>query len=181
MLRQQFVYLCGPITGCTFQGCSDWREYVKLKLEDVQTPYIVQGHKGDCTYNDRTLLVPKFHCFNPMRGEEEFLKDRGKVPIPSRHEGLAPHPLADDRVQCVRDFWDVRNADILFVNVTDAKVASIGTVGEVAIGWHLGKFILVIGEPGNIHTEHGLFREWASLILPTVDEGIEYLTKVLYR
>lgn len=182
MLETKSVYLCGPITGSTYKGCSDWRSYAKKKLEAVRTELKVELADGDVP--DGTtgrIIVPKFHCINPMRGEESFLKEMVDRPIPARHEEIAKnHPLAADHVQHARDMWDVAEADVLLVNVCGSKFASIGSVGEVSVGWFLRKFILVCGEPGNIHTEHGLFRKWASLILPTLDDGIQYLSEVLY-
>lgn len=32
------VYLCGPINGCTDEGCKDWREAVKTRLPDTLDP-----------------------------------------------------------------------------------------------------------------------------------------------
>ena len=29
------VYLAGPITGLTFDGCTDWREYAKKSLAEA--------------------------------------------------------------------------------------------------------------------------------------------------
>lgn len=194
MLREKLIYLCGPIGGLSYEECSGWREYVMTALEKDVVEYQYTAQEG-LGYKDGVphvtcqtsiarpagaIIVPKFKCICPMRGEEVFLKTLG-TPIPTRHATISDHPLASDRVQSARDFWDVKEADVLFVNLLGAKEASIGSVGEVAIGWHLRKFILVIAEPGNIHTEHGLFREWASLVLPTIDDGITYLKEVLYR
>jgi hypothetical protein len=161
----------------------------ELENATVEYPYTVQGgliyrdgvpHLTGTPEPKGSIIVPKFKCICPMRGEEVFLKTLG-TKVPSRHETVSDHPLASDRVQNARDFWDVKEADVLFVNLLGSKMASIGTVGEVAIGWYLRKYILVIAEPGNIHTEHGLFREWASLVLPTLDDGITYLKEVLFR
>ena len=191
MLREKLIYLCGPISGLSYERCFDWRGYVTTVLESdtVEYPYTVQGgliyrdgvpHLTGAHEPKGSIIVPKFKCICPMRGEEVFLKTL-KAPIPARHETVSDHPLASDRVQNARDFWDVKEADVLFVNLIGSDAASIGTVGEVAIGWYLRKFILVIAEPGNIHTADGLFRAWASLILPTIDEGTTYLKEVLFR
>lgn len=194
MLREKLIYLCGPITGLSYEGCSSWREHVTTVLESDTVEYLYTVQEG-LSYKDGVphvtcqtgvprpagaIIVPKFKCICPMRGEEAFLKSLG-TPVPSRHETISDHPLASDRVQNARDFWDVKEADVIFVNLLGSKMASIGTIGEVAIAWYLRKFILVIAEPGNVHTEHGLFREWASLVLPTIDQGTTYLKEVLFR
>lgn len=179
MFQTKLVYLCGPISGLTFKGCNGWREYVKYELEKETIDYPLcheeYGHRKE------SLCVPKFKCLNPMRGEEDFLgKVQGK--IPALFGPLDPdNPLAQDSVQNARDTWDVKEADILFANFTGAKIGSLGTAGEMAIGWWLHKFVLMIAEPDNLHAQHGLLKNWASLILPTVEDGVAYLKEILYR
>lgn len=39
-----FVYLCGPINGCTDEECNDWRSYVKKNLDSC---YIIDPMRRD--------------------------------------------------------------------------------------------------------------------------------------
>ena len=59
------VYLAGPITGLTFEGCTDWRDYAIASLAD-------NAIKG----------------LSPMRAKE-FLKHLGPLPAEVRDRVVA--------------------------------------------------------------------------------------------
>jgi hypothetical protein len=66
----------------------------------------------------------------------------------------------------------------VLANVTGAKQVSIGTVAALAYAEAYGKFIILCMEPGNIH-EHCFPLEQASIIVPTLEEGVDYVVSVL--
>ena len=79
------------------------------------------------------------------------------------------------RVVFARDKFDATRADILLVNLLEAADKSLGTLMEVAWAYLAGKFIVVVMEPkGNPH-DHVFIQEAASIVKPTVEEGVDYI------
>lgn len=147
----KLVYLCGPITGCTPDGASSWREYVSEELRAID-------------------LTP----LDPMR----FERYHSEGPVFAAH-GSGKHPLVTNRGIVARDRFDTLRAGMVFCNLLGAKIVSIGSMIEV--GWcdAMGIQLLVVMEPnGNVH-DHGMVTEIASYIVPTLDEGIRICDAVL--
>lgn len=148
MIRQQLVYLAGPITGLSYGECTNWRKYVANHLSKEM-----------------------YHCLSPMRGKA-WLKDLQQIPS----GGLTG--VAADHAVYQRDCCDVDRCDIVFVNLYEAKIVSIGSVMEIARANTRHKFILTVMESGNVH-EHLFTREASSLVVPDLYAGINYLNSVL--
>ncbi len=115
------VYLAGPITGCTYTGCTDWRSYAKNVLSVV-------GITG----------------LDPMRGKD-YLSDEKSL------GNDYPHPLSCPRGIMTRDYWDCTRCDVLLVNFLGAEKVSIGTVMEVAWAFDHSIPIVIVMEKGNPH------------------------------
>jgi hypothetical protein len=154
----QWVYLVGPITGCSYDDCTDWRDGVKARLESTGI----------------------YRCLSPMRGKGH-LKDHSDLPgvIPEHicRPGCTGHDIL------ARDFYDCNRSNVLFCNLLGAGIASIGSCYELAWGYanRCRQQVVVILDPqdeDNPHN-HAFVHEAAGIILPTVDEGVEYLTEVL--
>ncbi|RLG68461.1 MAG: hypothetical protein DRO11_09110, partial [Methanobacteriota archaeon] len=84
------VYLAGPVTGLSYEGCTEWRDIVKKRLEAA-------GYK----------------CYSPLRGKE-FLAKEGHLKA-TGYKGVA----ADQTIfnQCC---FDVHNCEILLLNLLGA-------------------------------------------------------------
>jgi hypothetical protein len=101
------VYLAGPITGCDYDGCTDWRESVKSELG-------LAAIKG----------------VSPMRGKE-YLKSIGTI-SGTGEEYAHLGPISLPRGVMTRDRWDATRCNVLLVNLLGASRVSIGTVMEIA-------------------------------------------------
>lgn len=174
MMKQQIVYLCGPITGCSYEGCTSWREYVTKELDKAayEVPCV---RPGDGIHEYR-LTAPAFKCVSPMRGKE-FLKELAA--IPARQLGHFD-PMAQDVSINARDSWDCHRCDIGFVNLLGTKIASIGSVMEISDMWNHRKYIILVMEEGNVH-DHPFVRARASIILPSVERAVAYMKEVLIK
>ncbi len=95
------VYLAGPISGCSYEGCTDWREYAK-----------------------RELSLSEISGTSPMRAKNYLSKEKS---ISDSYETV----LSCSKGITTRDRYDVRTCDILLANLLDAKKVSIGTIGEL--------------------------------------------------
>ena len=143
------VYLAGPISGCSYEGCTSWRAYVKEEL-----------------------LLAGIRSVSPMRGKEELadIKELDAV----AYEG----PLVCPKGITTRDRWDATHCPLLFVNLLGAERVSIGTVMEIAWADLLRTPIVLVMEPGNPH-EHCILNEVIGFRTSTLDRGIEITKHIL--
>lgn len=149
------VYLAGPITGLTFDGCTDWRKQAEAELATV-------GVKG----------------LSPMRGKE-YLQSIGILSGTGKeyaHLGL----LSTPRAVMTRDRFDCTRCDVVLVNLLGAKAVSVGTVMEIA--WaDLSRIPLVVAiEPeGNPH-EHMMVQEAIGFRVASLEEAL-LVTKAILK
>lgn len=115
-MKTYSVYLAGPISGCSYKETVDWRNYMTDKLHG------------------------SIECFSPMRckeylATEEAISDSYETTVFSSQRGLF-----------ARDRFDVERCDLLFANLEGARIASIGTVAEIAWAHMLHKPIVLVME-----------------------------------
>jgi nucleoside 2-deoxyribosyltransferase len=147
------VYLAGPISGLTYDGCTDWRKKVAEALEQCG-----------------------IRAYSPMRAKE-YLASLGTI---SGHGNEYAHlgVLSKARGVMTRDRFDATRCGVLFVNFLGAKIVSIGTVMEIA--WADAKrtpIVCAIEESGNPH-EHMMISEAIGFRVATLDEAI-HVTKAI--
>ena len=149
------VYLAGPITGLTYDGCVDWREKARAMLGEASI-------KG----------------LSPMRGKEYLAQLSGPLSGTGEeyaHLGVISAP----RGVMTRDRFDATRCDVLLVNLLGADRVSIGTVMEIA--WaDLSRIPIVCAiEPsGNPH-EHMMIHEALGYRVPTLKEAIHIVKIIL--
>ncbi|RDJ35327.1 MAG: hypothetical protein DWQ19_10965 [Crenarchaeota archaeon] len=161
------AYLAGPITGCSFDECVDWREYMIKKL-----PSEIVG-------------------LSPMRGKT-YLEDVEKIADSYDHsagQGFGvikqtsvshlSHVMSCMRGITTRDFNDCRRSDVIVVNLLGAEKVSIGTVMEIAWAKAFNiPLVLIMEEKGNVH-EHAMVNECTGFRVKTCDEAIDVATMLL--
>lgn len=154
------VYLAGPITSLSYDETIGWREYAKLELEK----YSIDG-------------------FSPMRAKA-FLSNESSVKDSYEQSKIAvtteQKALSTDLGITTRDRMDVMEADLVLVNLLDAKTVSIGTMIE--LGWadmSRTPVVLVMEDFGeNIH-EHGIVRAVSGLRVNTLEAGLTLIKAIL--
>ena len=154
------VYLAGAITGESFGSATDWREYVKTKLN------------------------PGISGLSPLRAKDYLASEEA---IGDSYEDI---PLSSSRGIMTRDFFDVQNCDIVMAYLKGTKKVSIGTVMEIAWAYALNKPLILVMETavseatgftaseGNIH-EHAMIREATGYRVDTVDKAIFIANAIL--
>lgn len=146
------VYLAGPITGCTYDGCTDWRGSVIDKLPN--------GIVG----------------LSPMRHKEYLIERTSGDNLGHVADSYSDSVLSCQRGIFARDSWDCRRCDAILVNMLGAEKVSIGTVMEIAWGHAFNKpVILVMEKEDNIH-EHAMLREACPFRVETLDEAVDVLS-----
>lgn len=138
------IYLAGPISGFDYENASKWRNLIADELKDVA------------------------ECFSPMRKCSD-LKDKGI--IKAEMEYTEVNPMGTSKSVMMRDFFDVKRADLLIVNFLEATAVSIGTVMEVAWAWQMHKPVIVMAMPDNKHITHLMMKEAISVVVPTLKEA----------
>jgi hypothetical protein len=142
------VYLAGPITGCDYDGCTDWRDGIKAEL----ARYAIMG-------------------VSPMRGKE-YLKAIGVI-SGTGEEYAHLGPISLPRGVMTRDRWDATRCSVLLVNFLGASRVSIGTVMEIA--WaDLSRIpiICVIEDDGNNPHEHMMIAEAIGYRVKSLSEAV---------
>lgn len=149
MKDKYLAYLAGPITGCSFEGATDWRdEMIKL------LPNEIVG-------------------MSPMRGKH-YLSEIKKI-----GDSYEDSVLSCTRGIMTRDFNDCRRCDVLIVNLLGAEKVSIGTVMEVAWAKVFNvPVIMVIEKDGNPH-DHAMIRECIGFRVDTLKEAAHVATVLL--
>lgn len=140
------VYLAGPITGCSYNGATDWRKEVARQL------------------GDKCIIgVSPMRCKDYLL-EETTIADSYEARVMSSQKGLT-----------ARDRWDCRRCDIILANFLGAERVSIGTVMELGWADAARRPIVVVMEQGNVH-DHAMVREVAGFIVSTLDEAVQVIS-----
>jgi nucleoside 2-deoxyribosyltransferase len=149
------VYLAGAIANVSGYEATQWREDVALSLASV----------GIATRN-------------PMRAKQ-FLS--GQALISSTfHTYEDKGVFFTSRGIMTRDFNDVKQSDVLLVNLLGAKKPSLGTIMELAWAFALQKpAVVVIEDEGNPHDLHPMLHESMSFRVNTLDEGVRAVAVIL--
>lgn len=154
MNSSRLVYLAGPITGLSFNGCTEWRQ---VAIEDLAK----HGIKG----------------LSPMRGKD-YLAHLTTI-SGTGEEYVHLGALSTPRAVMTRDRFDCTRCDVLLVNLLGADKVSIGTVMEIA--WaDLSRIPIVVAieETGNPH-EHMMTREAFGFRVPTLDDALHIVKAIL--
>ena len=151
------VYLAGPISGCSYDGCTEWREQAISELAEA-------GIKG----------------LSPMRANE-YLKsvetDCGFSSTCEEYGHLSP--LSGPRGIMTRDRFDATRCDVLLVNLLGATKVSTGTVMEIA--WadlRRTPIVVAMEASGNPH-EHAMITEAIGFRCSTLEEAIQVTKAVI--
>lgn len=156
MRSRPSAYLCGPITGCTFEEAKHgWRQDVHEALDAVGI---------DCLSPMRSVVESDYH--------EEQLQDMDKM-------GSAKSVLAQPRGLTRRDKFDTMRSDIIFCNLLGARKISAGSMIEFGWADALQIPVLLCMEQEGNPNDHAMVRELISWHTTTLEEGIEIAKRVL--
>lgn len=151
MKSKFLVYLAGPITGVSYEGCTNWRKDVKERIH----------------WQINTL--------SPMRGKQ-YIAERSKDGVVAMsYEDSA---LSSVKGINTRDYNDVRRADAIFVNFLGADRISVGTVMEIAWARAFSIPVVCVMEKNNIH-HHSMLDYACGVISETIEEGLLNLEALL--
>lgn len=84
------------------------------------------------------------------------------------------HSTTNGKAIFGRDYWMVRQSDIVYADLTDAKIPSIGSCFELAWAHELGKHVVVAMEDDNVH-QHVFVNAAADIVFNTPEKALIYL------
>ena len=149
MLIGKLVYLAGPIDRCSYEECTEWRDYAKEQL-------------------DKEGIM----AISPMRAKE-FLRQYEKIA-----DRIHEHPLTSDSGITTRDMWDVMRCDAVLFNLLGAKKVSVGTMIEYgwasSCNQPIKPIVTVMEKQGNPH-EHPMIRRLSAYRVETLESGLEII------
>jgi nucleoside 2-deoxyribosyltransferase len=148
-MKKYYVYLAGPMTGHSNEYCG-WR-YREFEAY----------RRGD--------IIP----VDPMRGKK-FLEGATII-----EDSYSEHMLGTPKFIIERDYNDVKNCDVVFMNLLGAKRISIGSMIE--LGWAMahGKPIILIMEPDNLHEHPMVLEAFHAHVAPSILTGVAMLNNLL--
>ena len=146
-MTKKFIYLAGPIAGCTQEEANEWREYVRSML-----PHAIVG-------------------ISPLRCEP--LKEG----MTYTEEGASPKMWSDPRAIATKNWLDTESCDLVLAYLPkelNEKRPSYGTVIE--IGWAIGlrKPLIVVSDDKYL-MEHPLIKHNASWRLDNLEDATEVI------
>lgn len=146
------VYLCGPITGLTYDEATQERERLVAKFKDLG-----------------------IEALNPMRGKIFMLESREEVFKAKSYENV----IASDKGIVGRDRSDVFQSNAILADFRGAKKASIGSCVE--FGWADAMripIITVMAKTGEVH-DHGFIHQLSTYVVEDMEEAIDLTAMLL--
>jgi nucleoside 2-deoxyribosyltransferase len=150
------VYLAGGITGMTFNGANNWRDWAV-----------------------RELAKDGIHGYSPLRGKDYLKAVNEKSGITAMQKTYDEFVMSTAKGINTRDHYDVATSDVVLVNLLGAKIVSIGTVMEIAWAFAYRKpLVLVMEKEGNIH-EHPMIKDSVGFHVYTLEAGVDLVKTIL--
>ena len=157
MKNYGIVYLAGAMANISGYEATQWRSAVTHSL----------GLVG-------------IECRNPMRAKQ-FLSAQSKISS-NFNDYKDRGTFFTSRGIMTRDFNDVKQADVLLVNLLGAVKPSLGTVMELAWAFALQKpAVVIIEDEGNPHDYHPMIHEAMSFRVNLLEEGVRSVATILGR
>ena len=156
MANRSCIFLCGPITGQSPDGITEWRKYARNKLAAAEI----------------SVLDPTRNVTDASVGSEKSLSDKAR---------LARMLHGHSTVQ--RDRFDVERCDLVLANFLgcsgERARVSIGSVGELFWADAFRKpVVLVREESHNVH-DHAMLNDLAGWIFSDLDVALAAVERIL--
>lgn len=172
-MREYKVYLSGPITGLSYDGAMEYREYAMQQLRNRVKVFAMSGGE------ERREVTPTgIEGYNPMRGKDYLSELKVISSNPMDYPEAYMSVLSSANGITTRDRWDCMTCDLAIFNVLGAKAVSVGSVIE--LGWldAFRKPVVAVMEEGNVH-EHAILDELYGWRVDNLDEALDIVKAIL--
>jgi len=147
------VYLCGPMSGLTWQEALAWRK--KCEAE----------------------LYSRWRLINPVRSQIATSSIHDIIPVQLQSDNDYKDLKDTATGVTAQDEFFIDQSDWLLCNFLNADKVSIGSVWEMGYAWGTHKKILTVLEPGSIH-DHPFIRRRSHVFTPSLNEAIEFFKAI---
>lgn len=144
------IYIASPISGLTSEEVFNYYDGIERKLRL-------------CGMKPYSPMTAKHY----LRGEM-MMNPHGYT-----------HPTSTGHAIYRRDKWMLSNSDVVFVNLLNSAIISIGCMFELAWADMLGKHVVVVSD-GEPPYDHAFIKEAADIIFTTVGDALEYLQELAH-
>lgn len=144
------IYLCGPITGLSYNDAFDgWRGVFQRTLDPARLDHAID-------------------IYNPMR-HQGAMAEVGC--IEATNEAYEHNPLMTERAVVAKDKLDVKRSSLIVVCLLGATTITVGSLIELgwADAWDI-PILLIMEKSGNPH-EHLFVRTIASFRTDNIEEA----------
>lgn len=145
------VYLCGPISGLTYDQAVSYREHITEQFR---------------SYNVEAL--------SPMRGKLSYVESRTEVLATRGYEDV----MRNDKAIVNRDRNDVMTSDLIFADLRGATKASIGSMVEFGWADAFRKPIVTLMEKKNPH-DHAFVYQLSTYVTDEYEEAFDLAIHLL--
>lgn len=174
---KRYVYLAGPVTGCTGSEAKDWREAMMTALCDIG---LVGVSPIRCEPPVSGRYSPQYA--DPKYGTARAIASKNLMDVKMCDVTLAYFPKREE----AHEIWDTPTPFQPFATmdvVASRKIIpkrepSLGTVAEIAWANALGKPVIVVAEDNFVY-EHAVCNACAGWMLRTLDEAVELIEGIL--
>lgn len=155
-MRERFVYLAGPILGCTEGEAKDWREQV------------------DYDFRHQTTVPGRLVAISPLRCEPAI--------DGAYYKGTYDDPkFGTGRAIVAKNLFDTKACDMALIYLpkpAEGRHQSYGTMMELAWAFALGKPTILVSDDPEI-LGHSVVTANASWILDSLDEAVDLIVGIL--
>ena len=144
------VYLCGPISGLSYEQATQERERLAERFRDVGV-----------------------EAKSPMRGKIYLLNER------ELKTGGYTQAMSTDRAIVGRDRFDVRSSDCILADLRFASKVSIGSMVEFGWADAFGVPIVTVMEKDNPTHNHAFVHQLSTYVVDDIDEAFNLVAVLL--
>jgi hypothetical protein len=150
-LTKPLVYLCGPITGLSYQDAR-------------------HGWRGDI----RSKIDKQIDLLSPMRQEKHLSEIQQISP-----EAYPDNPVSTELAIISKDFLDVQRSTLVVANFLGATQLSVGSICEVSWAYALRKQTVFIMEATGAVHDRFFLKGQAQYFVTSVDQAADIVNSLL--
>lgn len=147
------IYLAGPMTGLTWRQALAWRKECEAELSS------------------------RWRLINPVRAQVDEDDMDDEIPNITQGDATLLDLWMTATAITTQDEFYIDQSDWMLCHFLGAQKASIGTIWEMGYGWHAGKKIVSVLDPGSVH-DHPFVRRRSHVFTPSLSDTIAFFKAI---
>lgn len=145
------VYLCGPISGLTYDRAVESRRSLSERFSELG-----------------------IEALSPMRGKLSYVESRKEIMATRGYKDV----MRNDKAIVNRDRNDVMTCDLMFADLMHATRVSIGSMVEFGWADAFRKPIVTLVEEGSLH-DHAFVHQLSTYVTDDIEEAVSLTLHLL--